>query len=114
MRVELADLFRSQPLATWLEHLADADVCLTPVLEPGELFDDPQLAARASFATVPDASGNPVGHVRALPTMSGAPADSRRPPSAPGADARAILADLGFTAATIRRLLAGGGIGPAP
>jgi crotonobetainyl-CoA:carnitine CoA-transferase CaiB-like acyl-CoA transferase len=114
MRAELADIFRSQPLAIWLERFGDADVCITPVLEPAEVFDDPQLAARGSFATVPDASGNPVRHIRALPTMSGAPADSRRPPSARGADAQAILADLGFTPTTVRRLLAGGGIGPAP
>lgn len=111
MRAELARIFLAAPLAVWLERFADSDVCLTTVLEPDEVFHDPQLAARRAFATVADAAGNPVQHVRALPVMSGTHADRREPPSPSGADAVAILTDLGFSADDRERLLRSGGVG---
>lgn len=42
----LTDAFRQHPMAEWAERFKDIDACVTPVLEPDELADFPQIAAR--------------------------------------------------------------------
>ncbi|RRO19754.1 CoA transferase [Saccharopolyspora rhizosphaerae] len=52
----LTDAFRLRPMAEWAEHFKDIDACVTPVLEPDELGDFPQIAARYEnfrLSTVP-------------------------------------------------------------
>ncbi len=43
---EVAAAFRRQPLSVWSHRLADVDCCFQPVLEPGEVPDDPHIRAR--------------------------------------------------------------------
>ncbi|GAB3700565.1 CaiB/BaiF CoA transferase family protein [Saccharopolyspora tripterygii] len=42
----LTDAFRQHPMAEWAARFKDIDACVTPVLEPDELADFPQIAAR--------------------------------------------------------------------
>ncbi len=44
--IEVVDLLGNQPLAYWQDRLAEVDCCFQPVLEPAELPDHPQVAAR--------------------------------------------------------------------
>ena len=39
-------LFADRPLADWAALLAEVDCCFEPVLEPSEVSDHPQVAAR--------------------------------------------------------------------
>ena len=64
----LTDAFHLRPMAEWAEHFKDIDACVTPVLEPDELGDFPQIAARYEnfrLSTVP-----------AVPVYSRTPAEA--------------------------------------
>ncbi len=43
---EVAAEFRRAPLSAWVERLSAVDCCFQPVLEPGEVPDDPHIRAR--------------------------------------------------------------------
>ncbi len=51
LRGELAEIFRSNTQAYWVERFADVDCCVTPILNIAEAMDNPQLRARAIFIT---------------------------------------------------------------
>ncbi len=52
LRTALTARFASRPRDEWVALLADADTCVTPVLDPAEVADDAHLLARETFATV--------------------------------------------------------------
>ncbi len=49
LRERLAAVWRSRPLAEWVDLFAGSDACVAPVNLLGEAPDDPHLAARGTF-----------------------------------------------------------------
>jgi alpha-methylacyl-CoA racemase len=105
-KAAVADVIRSRSRDEWAALFFGADACVTPVLEPDELFDHPQHTARSSFVEV-DGVRQPAPAPRlsrsAAGTPSGAPTN--------GADTDAILAAAGLPADRIAALRAAGAIG---
>ncbi len=56
VRLQLAAIFAQQTRAQWIERLAAVDCCVTPVLSPDEMLDDPQVRARDMIVTAADGS----------------------------------------------------------
>jgi crotonobetainyl-CoA:carnitine CoA-transferase CaiB-like acyl-CoA transferase len=52
VRRQLAAVFAQHPRAHWIERLAALDCCVTPVLSPDEVLDDPQIRARGMIVSV--------------------------------------------------------------
>jgi crotonobetainyl-CoA:carnitine CoA-transferase CaiB-like acyl-CoA transferase len=107
MATEMERIFAAQPLQHWRDLLEPAGVCVTAVSTLDEVYNDPQLADRGAFGSGAIQAAN----VRALPIMSGMPERDVQPPSAPGADADAVLAALGFGSEERQRLRTNGGVG---
>jgi crotonobetainyl-CoA:carnitine CoA-transferase CaiB-like acyl-CoA transferase len=107
MAAEMERIFASQPLPHWRERLEPAGVCVTAISELDDVYGDPQLAERGTFGSGAIQAVN----IRTLPIMSGMQETAARPPAAPGADADAILADLGFGTQERQRLRDNGGVG---
>jgi len=82
----------------------------SPVAIPGDLFDDPQLAAHGGLLEVETPAGGTT-QVPALPIeLEGHALTLREQPPALGEDTAAILKELGYTNAEIERLESGGSV----
>ena len=103
LKQQLAAVFRTKTRAQWNEIMEGTDVCYAPVLRMSEAAKHPHNVARQTFIDV-------AGTTQPAP----APRYSRTEPSAPippahaGEHTRAVLADWGFDAARIDRLIASG------
>jgi len=103
LKQQLAAVFRTKTRAQWNEIMEGTDVCYAPVLRMSEAAKHPHNVARQTFIEV-------AGTTQPAP----APRYSRTEPSAPtppahaGEHTRAVLADWGFDAARIDRLIASG------
>jgi len=103
LKQQLAAVFRTKTRAQWNEIMEGTDVCYAPVLRMSEAAKHPHNVARQTFIDV-------AGTTQPAP----APRFSRTEPSAPtppahaGEHTRAVLADWGFDAARIDRLIASG------
>jgi alpha-methylacyl-CoA racemase len=83
---QLAAAFRGQPREHWAKLFQGTDACVTPVLEPDEVWTDPQTASRHP-------SGNS-RNVPAIPRLSRTPATAR--PYDLSDQTSVILGELGF------------------
>ncbi|MFM7890781.1 MAG: CoA transferase, partial [Actinomycetota bacterium] len=103
LKQQLAAVFRTKTRAQWNEIMEGTDVCYAPVLRMSEAAKHPHNVARQTFIDV-------AGTTQPAP----APRYSRTEPSAPtppahaGEHTRAVLANWGFDAARIDRLIASG------
>lgn len=88
-----------RPLADWLRMFADADACTTPVLTPAEALMHPHHRARGLVQQRGGATQ--VGPFAQLPGAS----QATLPAPQPGAHTRAILGEIGLSAARIDELL---------
>lgn len=100
----VAAVFTTKPRAHWTAVFADIDGCGAPVLDLGELADDPHLRARSTIVTAPDGSvtANPA------PRLSRTPGRAGPSPRTPGADTRDVLREAGFNDAEVSALIAEG------
>ena len=94
--------FATRPLGAWVDRFAGTDACVTPVLTLGEATRSEQASARSTYVEV---DGVPQPAV--APRFSRTPGAIRRPPVRPGADTRAILAELAVSPDDIEGLYAG-------
>lgn len=102
LKERFAALFATRTRAEWCRLLEGTDVCFAPVLDLEEAPRHPHNAARRSFVDI-DGVTQPAPAPRFSRTAPDVPA----PPSSPGADSDAILADWGFTRQSIEALRAG-------
>ncbi|WP_147113120.1 CaiB/BaiF CoA-transferase family protein [Tateyamaria sp. syn59] len=85
------DFFASRTRDEWVEKFAGTDACVAPVLSMAEAQRDPHLATRGTYVA-------PDGVVQAAPAPRFSQSSPRKPtpPTAPGADAHALLVELGY------------------
>lgn len=102
-KARLEALFSAHDLAHWAALADEVDCCLEPVLEPEELIDDPQHAARGMF--VPTMAS---GRVVPMPRTPIAAHVAEGEAPTQGRDTRAVLADAGWAEVEIDALVASG------
>src|SRR5262249_18817677 len=80
---ELPQIFAGEARATWLQRLLAADICAIPVLDPGEIFDEPQVLHNQMVIEITDPLLGTVQQVapaaRFSLTPAAAPAAAPRP-----------------------------------
>ena len=90
---ELNQFFAQRSRDAWLEYFKDEDFCLSPVLEPEELADDPQIKARKMIRV--DESG--VNYIATPGVFSHTPNSPELEHTAkPGAHTNVILKEMGL------------------
>ncbi|MGV3725488.1 CaiB/BaiF CoA transferase family protein [Hydrogenophaga sp.] len=107
----IADAFRQQPTAHWLQRLREARIPCGPVNNMQQVFEDPQVLARGMIAEVdmPDGErlrmpGNPI-------KLSARQNERFSAPPALGAQTDAVLTgDLGYSEQQLAELRASGAI----
>lgn len=97
--------FSTKPRDAWANVFAGTDACVAPVLTMAEARHDPHLAARGTYVAPGD-----VWQAAPAPRFSGSSPRTPAPPTAPGADADAVLKDLGYDADRIAALRARGAL----
>jgi crotonobetainyl-CoA:carnitine CoA-transferase CaiB-like acyl-CoA transferase len=104
LRTELAALFASRPLRTWLSDLAGVDTCVAPVQTLTETLADPHVDAQGLVGSVTHPRLGPLHQLSPPFSLSDTPARIERPPPDLGADTDAVLAESHFTPAEIAAL----------
>ncbi|HVT64879.1 MAG TPA: CaiB/BaiF CoA-transferase family protein [Mycobacteriales bacterium] len=96
IRASIAAAFRTKSRDEWVELLASADTCVSPVLDATEVAADPAITARHAIATAHPASGPDFRQL--TPLLAGAErAASYDLPDRSTTDTDAVLAERGFT-----------------
>lgn len=90
-KARFAAVFATRTRDEWTTRLEGADACVTPVLGMFEAAQHPHNVARGTFTQV-DGKLQPAP----APRFSRTPAKVSGPPSEPGADTDAVLADWGI------------------
>jgi formyl-CoA transferase len=110
LAAEIAGVTRTRTTAEWDAALAEVGVPSGPVHRLDEVWDDPQV--QATEMVVGDGADRRLGHAVKL---SRTPMAVRRRAPALGADTRSVLAQAGFDAVAVDRLIASGAVAePAP
>ncbi|MBY5933975.1 CoA transferase [Tateyamaria omphalii] len=94
-----AEIFASRPRDAWADVFSGTDACVAPVLSMSEAREDAHLVSRETYV----APGN-VWQAAPAPRFSRSVPRDTAPPTAPGADADALLSEIGYDAARIETL----------
>ena len=111
IRTALEAIFATRDLAAWLEVLGAAETQFAAVYEPEEALADPHNLARGMVVELETDDGERIRQLGSPVKLSETPAAARRLAVPAGADAEAVLAELGYDAAAIARLRAEGALG---
>ncbi|MSQ22138.1 MAG: CoA transferase [Dehalococcoidia bacterium] len=107
----LTNRFKTKARDEWISIFAGVDTELTPVYQPEEVANDPQMSMRHQQVEITTMDGRRMlqyGIPMHLPDTPGA---VRSPAPQPGQDAEAVLRQLGYDAQAIRRLRQAGVVG---
>ena len=105
---QIRELVSGYTRAEIIEKLDGTGLPFAPIGKPEELFDDPHLAASGGLEEVRLDTGEET-RLPALPLTMGGDRPARRAElSAAGAETAQVLADLGYEAAEVERILASG------
>ncbi len=99
LKQKFAALFATRTRDDWSALLEGTDVCFAPVLDMAEAPRHPHNAARGTFVEV-----DGVTQPAPAPRFSRTQAEIGLPPSAPGQDGAAVLADWGWSTASVEAL----------
>jgi crotonobetainyl-CoA:carnitine CoA-transferase CaiB-like acyl-CoA transferase len=108
---ELEDVFRTRTRGQWMELFGDLDVCVGPINDMREAFEDPQLLHRDMVVedTLPD--GTAWRHVGNPLRLAGAPGEVKRlPPPQMGEHTDEVLSEAGFTGDEVEELRKAGAV----
>jgi alpha-methylacyl-CoA racemase len=105
MKERFAAIFRSRSRDEWVAALGHLDVCFAPVLEFGEVAQDPHLTARGTYTVVGE-----VVQPAPAPRFGRTPATLGLPPAPAGHHTDLVLHDAGFTATDIADLRSRGAV----
>ena len=106
LRERVARAFQTRPRDEWARLFSAVDGCGTPVLDLGELPDDPHLRARGTFLHV-----DGVQEIAPAPRLSVSPGTVRGREPGRGRHSRQVLSEAGFGEAQINDLIARGIVG---
>ena len=107
---DIAEIFCQWPAAKLAATLERLDLPFAPVNKPGDLFEDPHLAASGGLLETHLPDGRPV-KTPALPfSVDGARLANRRDPPRIGEHTREVLREIGYDAAEIAALAESGAI----
>ena len=106
LKAKLTEIFKTKTREEWDAALAMTDICFAPVLSMTEATQHPHNVARGTFVEVG-------GAIQPAPAPRYSVTTTDRPEFAPvaGSDTDTVLADLGYDAAQIAALRAGGALG---
>jgi alpha-methylacyl-CoA racemase len=102
LKDKLRGIFASRTRAAWEVFSRDHDCCLEPMLTPGEVCADEQIAARGVFFEME----SPWGTVRQMRTPLTPRGATHAPPPKQGEHTELILREAGIDAAEIEEMLA--------
>lgn len=104
LKPRLDAIFRQRSRRAWIDVLTPAGVPCGSVRDIGEVFADPQIAAREMLHTLPHPVAGDV-RVTGVPVkLSDTPGSVRTAPPTLGQHTEAVLAELGYTHADVSRL----------
>ena len=106
LKAKLTAIFKTKTRDEWDAALAMTDICFAPVLSMTEATQHPHNVVRGTFVEV----GGAVQPAPA-PRYSGTAIDMPKAAPTAGSDSDAVLAALGYDAARIAALRAGGALG---
>ncbi|MEQ3552705.1 CoA transferase [Pseudonocardia nematodicida] len=113
----LEEAFLRRPAAEWVDRLVEHSVPAAPIKTVPEALDDARTAGRDMTVLLDDGAGHRVETVGTpLRWMDAAPPAGTYPPAL-GADTRAVLEEIGYSAEAVDTLQAAGavdGAAPAP
>ena len=108
---ELEALFSTRTRAEWMEALGGLDVCVGPVNDFAEAFEDPQVRHRDMVVETEIEGVGPWRHVGNPVRLESSPGDVlRRPPPRLGEHTDEVLREAGFDDSDIEELRASGSI----
>ncbi len=92
----------------WMQRLSAHDVPCAPVLTRDQVYRHPQVAANGIILEQDHPQAGPIRQTRAPARFSTTPPGAPRPARRLGEDTRDVLAQAGYDAQTINRLIADG------
>ncbi|MDP2707472.1 MAG: CoA transferase, partial [Burkholderiales bacterium] len=108
---EVQEILKTKTREEWFEFFRDKDVCVGPVNDPPETFDDPHVRAREMVVDFDDPRCGVVRQAGIAIKMSDTPGSIRRLGPRRGEHTDAILEGIGDGAVERERLRGAGVIG---
>ena len=105
LKARFTEVIAGRTRDEWAVVFDGSDACVTPVLEPDEVPENRHMKARDSFVHIAG-----LLQPRPAPRFSATPPADPDPAPANGADTRAVLADLGYSAHRVDELLSHGAV----
>ncbi len=106
----LAPLFKKRTTAAWLERLERAGVPAGPVLDIGQMHEDPQALAREMIVTVPHTHLGDVKTIGHPVKYSATPGGVTRGAPLLGEHTRGVLQEFGYSEKEIEDLITSGAV----
>ncbi|MCW5656868.1 MAG: CoA transferase [Burkholderiaceae bacterium] len=104
----VSETMLTRTTAEWIDALTKADIPVTPMHTPASLMDDPHLADVGLFEWIDHPTEGRIRQMNVPGTWSDTPPSIRRHAPLLGENTREVLAEAGYDAAAIDRLLAKG------
>jgi crotonobetainyl-CoA:carnitine CoA-transferase CaiB-like acyl-CoA transferase len=108
----LSEIFRTRPMAAWVEVIAQAGVPCGPINRVPDVVNDPQVLARDMIAAVPHPTVPELRLPNSPLKLTQTPPSIRRAPPFLGQHNQEVLTELGYSPEQIAEFTRRGVIGP--